>query len=246
MKQRCSITGKRSLQQKFTLVEMLVVIAIISILSALLLPALNKAKQAAHSVSCLNNTKNIMSGLMFYADSYRYFPARMNATTGIRWYQRVYESISGDSAANLVFYKNSGYFNCPAYQYEAAGANIHQGTIAYGKSDVLGGWFATIRPEQIKRPSKVAAIGDSDDDGFWGAIISHSTYLLGNRHEERSSVSFVDGHAKSILAESVIAPDVVYGLMDYSSGATIVRSSATAIPFAAGYMPMEVIQMWNN
>ena len=44
-------------------------IAIIAILASMLLPALNKAREKAHSAQCLNNLKTIATGSLFYADS---------------------------------------------------------------------------------------------------------------------------------------------------------------------------------
>jgi prepilin-type N-terminal cleavage/methylation domain-containing protein/prepilin-type processing-associated H-X9-DG protein len=55
-------------RRAFTLIELLVVIAIIAILAMLLLPALGKAKERAHSIQCLNNGRQILLASKLYID----------------------------------------------------------------------------------------------------------------------------------------------------------------------------------
>ena len=73
-------TGLRK-RLNFTLIELLIVIAIIAILAALLLPALNKARDKGKMIRCVSNQKQVSLFFFQYANDYEYCPGNLTDTT---------------------------------------------------------------------------------------------------------------------------------------------------------------------
>ena len=89
-------------RKNFTLIELLVVIAIISILAAMLLPALNKTKATAKTISCSNNQKQIIMISLQYASEQDDFPVpARQAHTGDNFWTEV--------VGSKLFYGSTDY-----------------------------------------------------------------------------------------------------------------------------------------
>lgn len=191
----------------FTLMELLVVLAIIVIIAALLLPVISRAKGKARRIQCINNLHQIGIGLQTFLTDKHSYPTLLGSVENPGfWWDQIQIVGFGQSKVNgndLL----KGVWHCPTSPFaESYAYNAHGVVRMWIRTNAFGLEYSDSTPIQesdVVAPSNMMALGDSLDgqpDLQRRAILFlNAAAPIAARHQGRVNILLCDGHVESPL-----------------------------------------------
>ncbi len=187
---------KKSL--RFTLIELLIVIAIIAILASMLLPALRKARDKAKQISCAGNLKQIGSAQHMYVnDSNGFFwAADLGETDPRDWRMQVYD-YGFRVQKNPAGMPDVPRLQCQRSYVVGSMAGRKPGNFtSYGMNRKINN-KENVRMARLKKTEKKVMFADSSEQSAFlerYGINNPAYYYMDIRHNFGANIVYVDGH----------------------------------------------------
>ena len=200
------------MKRAFTLVEILIVLAVIGILAAILFPAFLGARGKARTIACTSNLRQLGMAVDQYISDYEHYPRGLDPAD--RETPEIWKDIEAAQGVNFAevgmlpdvldsYVKTRQLWHCPSdtgfdhqeltgHPLDARPSCFAAFKMSYMYRTELT--LLNLSQERLARPAEINVL--SDGDGGWHGSI------FGNAR--RNTVVFADGHAKNVTSEDYL------------------------------------------